>query len=900
MSDVDRTQDARSAEAGLDEVWRTLHGQLRKHVGPDLAEDCVQEAFLNALRRPPVERESRYKWLWVLTRNAAIRTGIREANRRERERAVSAQEGVWTSPTPDADAESRVLRLLEGLPQPYREVLQLRYVEGLEIDEIALRLGRPRGTVGSQIKRGLDRLRERVGHDAERKRGLRGVVRFLIRWRDAPSRARWTACASFGLVGAAALVFWWPARGEAVSQGSSPVPLVSALDTPVVRPLGPAVRTPVPTASIPNTSDLVAAETARSRIAGVVRSPAGDPIPGAGVHAAALDGQGREVLAVADERGRYEIEADPGGLIWATADGWCEGQHCYLPSASDRNQLDLFLSPTRGRATVLVRSAEGLPVGGARVIVQPRGEEIQVLSRRGLLEFPPPPSCATTSADGRAEVVFPERAWVEVMVYPDDRPAVLIEWSTPEAGTTKEFRLSEPRTLRGTCRDEENLPAANARVEVLQWGGLVCRETRTGDDGSYLVENLNRGFYVIHVFGDGVDAGLSARFGGVLEAQGERVVSRDLVLTESWTIRGRVLDNGRPVVGARASIRSVLDHVAEGYSPRTTATDADGTFVFAARLGEQIVNVQGPPEAPFVASGVTEIGAEPLLLEVDGSARPAPIELYFSGETEDAPRLIELQGPTGVPVILEPELGSMRFLSPSLPPGSYEVFAWSPARGSRRLPSIRHEAGSDVAHELRDPRWGSLSVLLDLPAGVVPEQVDVSVIGEGFLAHGIERSGRPSARRALSWDHHRGVFTSRLPPGQYPLVVRGAGLATVSETAHVTEGQETRVHLLTFLGAETRIQFVYAPILGAGEIVHVEAVTPFGSTRVDLGPWDYRLVSNGFMSTVGLPVATTELRIRTQSAVGGRTALEGRYSTMPGELHAPNPHLKVMLDSRGQ
>ena len=53
--------------------------------------------------------------------------------------------------------------LFAELPEGTRRVLDLRYREGLEIDEIAERLGMTRNAVDQALHRGHSRLRERVG-----------------------------------------------------------------------------------------------------------------------------------------------------------------------------------------------------------------------------------------------------------------------------------------------------------------------------------------------------------------------------------------------------------------------------------------------------------------------------------------------------------------------------------------------------------------------------------------------------------------------------------------------------------------------------------------------------------------------------------------------------------------
>ena len=53
--------------------------------------------------------------------------------------------------------------LFGGLPEGARRVLDLRYRQGLEIAEIAERLGLERNAVDQALHRGHERLRERIG-----------------------------------------------------------------------------------------------------------------------------------------------------------------------------------------------------------------------------------------------------------------------------------------------------------------------------------------------------------------------------------------------------------------------------------------------------------------------------------------------------------------------------------------------------------------------------------------------------------------------------------------------------------------------------------------------------------------------------------------------------------------
>jgi RNA polymerase sigma-70 factor (ECF subfamily) len=58
-----------------------------------------------------------------------------------------------------AEEQARVRAAVAGLPDPYREIISLRFLSSLSIAEISAVTGRPIGTVKAQIHRGLARLR---------------------------------------------------------------------------------------------------------------------------------------------------------------------------------------------------------------------------------------------------------------------------------------------------------------------------------------------------------------------------------------------------------------------------------------------------------------------------------------------------------------------------------------------------------------------------------------------------------------------------------------------------------------------------------------------------------------------------------------------------------------------
>ena len=122
------------------------------------AEDVAQEAFLAALgaldrfdtRRPLAP------WLDRIAANRAIDVVRARARRGE----------VLGDEPPDAAAAARpdaaLLAALGALPADQRAVIVLRHLLGYPPREIGRMLGIPAGTVNSRVRRGLDRLAERL------------------------------------------------------------------------------------------------------------------------------------------------------------------------------------------------------------------------------------------------------------------------------------------------------------------------------------------------------------------------------------------------------------------------------------------------------------------------------------------------------------------------------------------------------------------------------------------------------------------------------------------------------------------------------------------------------------------------------------------------------------------
>ena len=152
-----------------DRYARMVHGILLSRVPPREVDDLVQEVFLLALRQLHALRDiSRFgAWLATITRNRA-----NDYFRR------AIPDGKLTEPVLENQAESRtnnhaaeqeaamILAVVRALPEPYREPLILRLVEGMTGPEIATRTGLTHGSVRVNLCRGMQLLREKLGETA--------------------------------------------------------------------------------------------------------------------------------------------------------------------------------------------------------------------------------------------------------------------------------------------------------------------------------------------------------------------------------------------------------------------------------------------------------------------------------------------------------------------------------------------------------------------------------------------------------------------------------------------------------------------------------------------------------------------------------------------------------------
>jgi RNA polymerase sigma-70 factor (ECF subfamily) len=153
-----------------DRYARMVHGILLARVPPREVDDLVQEVFLLALRQLHALRDaSRFgAWLGTITRNRAndyFRKSIPYEKVTEPEDENQAETRT-TNHAAELEA-AVILAVVRALPEPYREPLILRLVEGMTGPEIAARTGLTHGSVRVNLYRGMQLLRDKLGEPAK-------------------------------------------------------------------------------------------------------------------------------------------------------------------------------------------------------------------------------------------------------------------------------------------------------------------------------------------------------------------------------------------------------------------------------------------------------------------------------------------------------------------------------------------------------------------------------------------------------------------------------------------------------------------------------------------------------------------------------------------------------------
>jgi RNA polymerase sigma-70 factor (ECF subfamily) len=173
-----RAGDRRAVLEGLMQRYRqkVMHLAVSIVRDPVLAEDLSQTIFVKVWQALPKfdGRAALSTWLYTIARNTSLTAVERErrlvpledfqdAADDDGDPMLFGREAAGVETSGQAAAEYDVSRLLERLPEPYRRVVVLFYLEDRSCEEVGELLSMPTGTVKALLHRGRKKLAALAG-----------------------------------------------------------------------------------------------------------------------------------------------------------------------------------------------------------------------------------------------------------------------------------------------------------------------------------------------------------------------------------------------------------------------------------------------------------------------------------------------------------------------------------------------------------------------------------------------------------------------------------------------------------------------------------------------------------------------------------------------------------------
>lgn len=532
----------------------TLTRQARLTVGNTVApEDVVQELFLSLLLGRGKYDASRPCLPFL--RGALHRQALRALERARRRPVRQAGTIMLDDPGASVDRGETmrvVAAAIDGLPPPYRRVLQLFLEEGYTPQEISGLLGRPMGTVRVQVHRGLLRLRQLLPPTL----GL-----FTLWALGRPATA--AASAAFPPTTRS-----FPRRTLLATAGATALPLLLVF-TGRQEPAVPLAPTAPPASA---TSPAIAAEGRAAEGEGIAEPPrtevarqlhlrvvdgAGIPVPnvGARLYAAGTSPQLDDRRAVSDAHGMLHFAALPAGRLRIDLDRGWRREFADEDVSAPRQAVIATGRTVRGRALL----ANGDAAAGAAI---------------ALCNNPNQPATTMVVAHADAEGRFELRC-----VHGRSTMCALVHGHAPSplvvAGDgDREVTLvlgSTGATVAGCVRGPAG---AVARATVLVGyvgpvGAHATRHATTAADGTFRVDDVPAGELDVVVLGSDTTP-VTKR---VVVASGA-VAHVQLTTARGVPLAGRVVDKNGEAVGYAI----VRVHVFGQRQLLTAETAEDGRF----------------------------------------------------------------------------------------------------------------------------------------------------------------------------------------------------------------------------------------------------------------------------------------------------------------------------------
>jgi RNA polymerase sigma factor (sigma-70 family) len=141
-----------------------LHRFLVGFLGPDDAEDCLQETLISALRAYPrlAHGENLRAWLYTIARRKAADVGRGRIRRPPTRPLGELEPAAEPSVGPHAPADDGLWSSVRTLPEKQRAAVVHRFVLDLDYRSIGERMGISEEAARQNVSEGLRRLRKEM------------------------------------------------------------------------------------------------------------------------------------------------------------------------------------------------------------------------------------------------------------------------------------------------------------------------------------------------------------------------------------------------------------------------------------------------------------------------------------------------------------------------------------------------------------------------------------------------------------------------------------------------------------------------------------------------------------------------------------------------------------------
>lgn len=142
---MEREEFTRRIQAMMERLYRITYGQLRE---PQDRMDAVQEALAKAWAARNRLKQPEYFETWV------IRILLNECHNIQRKRRYTEPlDNIPDVPEETFNGDIDLRNAILSLPEKYRTPIQLHYMEGYKVEEVAGMLHAPQETVRSWLRR---------------------------------------------------------------------------------------------------------------------------------------------------------------------------------------------------------------------------------------------------------------------------------------------------------------------------------------------------------------------------------------------------------------------------------------------------------------------------------------------------------------------------------------------------------------------------------------------------------------------------------------------------------------------------------------------------------------------------------------------------------------------------